>query len=169
MSALVCPAGAERTRDFVDTTFGAQAAGVLDGAPAALAARERRIRALRSEARLREAERFGWASLAGILLRLPLPEISSMAVGDEMLVVRAGPADPLPAPLFPDPGPVDMKINGTDIVAVDPTDPAGYALVELSAQIAAGSAAVNAGGRALAAAAVASALSARLSRAAGHG
>ena len=59
-----------------------------------------------------------------------------MALGDEMLVARAGPADPLPVPLCPDPDPVEVKIKGTDVAAVDPTDPAGYELVELAGQIA---------------------------------
>lgn len=169
MSAPVCPAGPGRTRAFVASNFGERAAGVLDGTPAALRARERRMRALRSEARLREAERYGWASLAGILLRMPLGEVSSMSMGDEMLVARAGPADPLPVPLCPDPDPVEAKISGTDVVAVDPTDPAGYEIVELSAQIAAGSAAVIAGGRELAASAVASALCGRLRKAPSDG
>jgi len=169
MSAPVCPAGPGQSRDFVASTFGELAGDVLDGAPAALAARERRIRTLRSEVRLREAERYGWASLAGILLGLPLGEITTMALGDEMLVARAGPADPLPVPLCPDPDPVEVKIKGTDVAAVDPTDPAGYELVELAGQIASGSAAVTAGGRELAAGAVASALGTRLSKSANHG
>jgi len=153
----------------VETNFGKQAAGLLDVAPTALAARERKIRSLRLETRLREAERYGWAALAGILLGLPLGDISSMAFGDEMLIVRDGPADPLPTPLCLDPDPVEMEISGTDVVAVDPSDPAGYELFLLAAQVAAGKAAVDFGGQLLAAGAVARSLSGRLSKAARRG
>lgn len=169
MSTPVCPAAAERTRAFVAKQFGEAAATVVDEARAATGARERRIRTLRGEMRLREAERYGWVSLAGILLGLPLADISAMAVGDEMLVSRVGSTDPLPVPLFTDPDPVEVEIAGIGIEATDPTDPAGFEIFKLAGQIASGKAAVTVDGRALAASAVAGALGARLSKAAEHG
>ena len=169
MNAPVCPANPAYTRSFVVAKFGSQAADVLDGASSALAVRERMMQALRREVRLREAERYGWSTLAGILLGLPLSLVTTMPVSDLVFRVRGGPADPLPIPLCLDFDTVEVKIEGADVSAVDPTDRAGFELFSLSGQVAAGKAAVNVGGRALGANSVADALIGRLRKAADHG
>ena len=169
MNTPVCPANPTYTRSFVVAKFGSQAANVLDGASSSLAVRERTMQMLRREVRLRDAERYGWSSLAGILLGLPLSLVTTMPVSDLVFRVRGGPADPLPVPLCLDFDTVEVKIVGTNVTAVDPTDQAGYELFSLSGQVAGGNAAVNIGGRALSANSVADALIGRLRRAADHG
>jgi len=169
MNIPVCPSNPAYTRSFVVTQFGTQAAEVLDGASTAMTVRERMMRTLRREVRLREAERYGWSTLAGALLGLPSSLVATMPVGDLVFKVRGGPADPLPVPLFLDFDTAEVKILGTDVTAVDPTDQAGFELFSLSGQLAAGNAVVNIGGRALGAGSVADALIGRIRKAADHG
>lgn len=165
MSAPVCPADSVRTANFVETTWGRRAADTVRAAPAAVATRRRRMVELRAGGRFRDAERYGWMALAGVLVGIGSVELATLDPGSISIHAKAGPHDFLPAPFVDDPPPRHVVIPGSGLVVADPTDPAGFALMALAAAVASGAAAVAVDGRKLSAGAVGTAIAARLRKA----
>lgn len=159
----ITPSAPERTLRLAGEHLGLAAKRRLQDAPRALELRARRLRRLREAGDLATAERYGWLSLAAVLVGLPGARIGRLNPVAAALDERAGADDLLPVPLLPAAAPQPRPIAGTSLSAADPTDAAAFAIATLAARAMAVGA-VEAGGRVLAAEGFRLGLRARLER-----
>jgi hypothetical protein len=132
----------------------------------ALAKRHKMIDTLRKQGAVADAERYGWLSLTGALLGLPVTVIVALDPWSEAPSKSAGRRDLLGT--LNDAG-IPARIdtgNGTGIDTLDPTDGFGFALASYAASTAA---TTQVDGRAVATGVVHDALRARLRLAVSHG
>lgn len=121
--------------------------------------------AMRRSGRLRDAERYGWASLAAVLLDMPVAVVAGIDPAMPSLSEPAHGRDPLG--LLSDPP--HSRCRHLDAVGVDvfdSADPFGFAIASLAA---ATSAVVMFDGRQIAASSAQEALRARIRKMVAHG
>lgn len=124
----VCPADPDRTVAFAKTRWGTRPVGLT---VQFANRRARRMRDLRSVGALRDAERYGWLTLASLWCGL-----GSQAA---LAVNATGPVDWTRGRRLPpivDTPPQTVPIPGTSLVAADPRDPCGLWIADLAAEAA---------------------------------
>jgi hypothetical protein len=133
VSTPVTPCNPETTVAFVERRFGSGIAKTLDPSARVAVTRQQRITELRRCGQLRDAERYGWLSLAGWLLGMKAAVVAQLDPTSDAIAHRASVRDVLPDPLGDDPPPALVSVGGTGLQATDPRDPLGYRVVALVA------------------------------------
>jgi hypothetical protein len=133
VTAAVTPCAPVATVAFVERRFGAELANTLDPSIRLAAIREGRITELRRCGELRNAERYGWLSLAGWLMGMTAAAVGRLNPGSLAILKRARARDVLPDPLGDNPPPALVTVGDTGLQINDPRDPLGYRVVELAA------------------------------------
>lgn len=163
MTAPVTPSSGEAAADFIKCEFGEELARKVDPGDRATAVRHRRITEMRRCGELRSAERYGWLSLAALLLGMNSVAVERIDPSSPGIMHRAGGRDILPDPLGEDEAPKLVPLLNTDIEVSDPRDPLGFGVIRLAAS-ALTEVAVEVDGRRLGGAAVAASLRERLEK-----
>jgi hypothetical protein len=148
---------------FVRRQFSELVWDQIDPNSRAMAARQRRILELRRSSELREAERYGWLSLAAVVLGMGQTAVERIEPSSSAVMHRAGSRDVLPDPLGDEYPPAIVEVGDTGLQVSDPRDAFGFHVFSLA--IGAISAPViEISGRRLGGAAVAASLRDRLEK-----
>jgi hypothetical protein len=129
VQACVCPAAPARTKGFVVAGNPSDPVALADRW---LTARASRIRSLRSAGHLRDAERYGWLTLAAVNAGVTPTIALALDPRSSALHERARDSDMLPSPLAADDPPVTAVVPGTGIESVCCLDGLGYAVFTTS-------------------------------------
>jgi hypothetical protein len=148
---------------FVRRQFGEQAWDHGDPDSRAMAVRQRRILEFRRSGELRKAERYGWLSLAAVVLGMGQTALERIEPSSLAVMHRAGSRDILPDPLGDDYPPAIAELGDTGLQVSDPRDAFGFHVFSLAiAAVSAPTMEIN--GRRLGGAAVAASLRDRLEK-----
>lgn len=154
----VCPASKGAVDAFLTSRHGGVVLPLTDRW---LTSRARMMSDLREGGRLRDAERFGWLSLAGVCVGMTSARALEIEPSSSYLHVSSGPSDLLPVPLGKEVEVEVARIPGIDLVVSMVPDDLGFQIF-VAAAASRTSAMVTLGDRQIGEGAFASALTDRL-------
>lgn len=129
----VAPCAPGVAQALLDVRFGREVSGRVDWDGRAAARRQRQMLDLRRSGALPQAERYGWLSLAGLLVGLTSTQMDTLDVDGVGVGARSGPRDVLPVFPVDPPAGQPAHVAGTGIDVVDPRDRLGWEILILAA------------------------------------